>query len=100
MADDRHNVAMPSRFGAQNTKAIFRIVVRDALDQAGQHFVGGWLRLLLHGGDAIVMLDCCFNAAMALGGWVIANVSRPIWPLVVRPIRPKTAASDAPTLSR
>ena len=40
MADYGHNVTMSARFGAQNTEAVFGIVVGDALDEAGQHFLG------------------------------------------------------------
>ena len=34
------NVTMPARFGAQNAEAVLGIVVGDALDEAGQHFLG------------------------------------------------------------
>ena len=40
MADHGHQVTMPARFGAQNAEAILGIVVGDALDEAGQHFLG------------------------------------------------------------
>jgi hypothetical protein len=40
MADNRHDITMAARFGAQNAEAILGVVVGDALDQAGQHFLG------------------------------------------------------------
>ena len=40
MADNGHDIAMPARLGAQNAEAILGIVVRDALDEAGQNFLG------------------------------------------------------------
>ena len=40
MADDGHHIAMPARLGAQNAEAVLGIVVGDALDEAGQHFLG------------------------------------------------------------
>jgi hypothetical protein len=39
MADNGHNVTMSTRLGAQNAKAVLGIVVRDALDEAGQNFL-------------------------------------------------------------
>ena len=40
MADDGHNVTMPAGFSPQNTEPILGIVVSDAFDEAGQHFLG------------------------------------------------------------
>ena len=40
MADHGHDIAMPARLGAQNAEAVFGIVIGDALDEAGQHFLG------------------------------------------------------------
>ena len=40
MADHGHDITMPARLGAQNAEAILGIVVGDALDEAGQHFLG------------------------------------------------------------
>ena len=40
MADNGHDVTMPARLGAQNAEAVLGIVVRDALDEAGQNFLG------------------------------------------------------------
>ena len=48
MADHGHQIAMPARLGAQNAEAVLGIVVGDALDEAGQHFLGRWFRLRLH----------------------------------------------------
>jgi len=39
MADHGHNVTMPAHFGAQDAKAIFCVVVGDALDEAREHFL-------------------------------------------------------------
>ncbi len=38
--DHGHHIAVPTRLGAQNAEAILGIVVGDALDEAGQHFLG------------------------------------------------------------
>jgi hypothetical protein len=40
MANHGHDVTMPARPGAQNTKTILGVMKSDALDQAGQHFLG------------------------------------------------------------
>ena len=40
MADHGHDITMPSRFGPQNAEAVLGVVVGDALDEAGQHFLG------------------------------------------------------------
>jgi len=40
MADDGHDITMPTRLGPQNAEAVLGIVIRDPLDQAGQHFLG------------------------------------------------------------
>ena len=48
MADHGHHIAMPARLGAQNAEAVFGIVIGDALDETGQHFLGRCLRLRLH----------------------------------------------------
>jgi hypothetical protein len=42
MADYGHDVTMPARLGSQNAKAVLGVVVGDALDEAGQHFLGRW----------------------------------------------------------
>ena len=39
MANHGHHVAMPSRLGPQNAKAVLGIVVGDALDEPCQHFL-------------------------------------------------------------
>src|SRR4029077_5779668 len=43
MPNNRHDIAMPARLGAQHAKAILDIMVRDALDETGENF----LRLIL-----------------------------------------------------
>jgi hypothetical protein len=40
MADNRHDIMMAAHFGAQYAEAVLGIVVGDALDEAGQHFLG------------------------------------------------------------
>jgi hypothetical protein len=35
-----HNIPMPAHLGAQNAEAILGVVVRDALYEARQHFLG------------------------------------------------------------
>lgn len=39
MADHGHDIPMSSRLGAQDAKAIFNVVVGDALDEARQNFL-------------------------------------------------------------
>ena len=39
MADHGHDIPMPPRLGAQDAKAIFNVVVGDALDEARQNFL-------------------------------------------------------------
>jgi hypothetical protein len=36
----RHEIAMTACLGAQDAEAVLCIVERDALDEAGQHFLG------------------------------------------------------------
>ena len=40
MTDDGHDITMAARLGPQNAEAVLGIVISDALDQAGQHFLG------------------------------------------------------------
>ena len=40
VADHRHDITMPARLGSQNTEAVLGVVVGDALDEAGQCFLG------------------------------------------------------------
>ena len=40
MPNDGHDVPMAARLGAQNAEAVLGVVVGDALDEAGQHFLG------------------------------------------------------------
>jgi hypothetical protein len=40
MTDHSHEITMPARLGAQNAEAVLGVVVSDALDEAGQHFLG------------------------------------------------------------
>ena len=51
MADNRHDITMPARLGAQNAEAILGVVIGDALDEARQNFLGRcfWLRLHVDG---------------------------------------------------
>jgi hypothetical protein len=39
MANHGHDVTMPARPGAQNTKAVLGVVVGYSLDEARQHFL-------------------------------------------------------------
>jgi hypothetical protein len=48
VADHSHDVTMTARLGSQNAKAILDIMVRDALDEARQHFLGRRFRLRNH----------------------------------------------------
>jgi hypothetical protein len=40
MADHGHDVTMPARLGPQNAEAILGVMIGDALDEAGQYFLG------------------------------------------------------------
>ena len=40
MANNGHNIAMAARLGPQNAEAVLGIVISDALDEAGQNFLG------------------------------------------------------------
>jgi hypothetical protein len=40
MANHGHDITMAARFGAQNAEAVLGVMVGDALDEAGQHFLG------------------------------------------------------------
>ena len=40
MADHRHHLTMPARFCSQNAEPVLSVVVGDALEEAGQHFLG------------------------------------------------------------
>jgi hypothetical protein len=40
MAYHRHKIAVASCLGSQHTEAILGVVICDALDQAGQYFLG------------------------------------------------------------
>ena len=39
---------MAARLDAQNAEAVFAVMVGNALNEAGQHFLSRWLRLRLH----------------------------------------------------
>jgi hypothetical protein len=38
--DHGHNVTMPARLGSQDAEAVVSVVVGNALDETGQHFLG------------------------------------------------------------
>ena len=40
MADDGHQIAVAARFRPENAKAVLGVVEGDALDEAGEHFLG------------------------------------------------------------
>jgi DNA-binding FrmR family transcriptional regulator len=48
MANHGHDITMPARPSAQNTKTIVGVVVGYPLDEARQHLAVGWFRLDLH----------------------------------------------------
>jgi hypothetical protein len=48
MANHGHDVTMPARPGAQNTKTILGVVVGYSLDEAREHFLGRWFWLWTH----------------------------------------------------
>jgi hypothetical protein len=52
MPTRRDELAVAARLDPQNAETVLLNVVRDALDEARQHFLGGWFRLRLH-------VDCC-----------------------------------------
>src|ERR1700745_4401531 len=45
VADHRHDITMPARFGSQDTEPVLGVVVGDALDEAGHVFLGVLFRL-------------------------------------------------------
>ena len=40
MAHHSYDIAMTARFGSQNAEAVLDVVIGDALNQAGQDFLG------------------------------------------------------------
>ena len=40
VSDQRHQITMATRLGAQDAEAIFGVMIGDLLDEAGQHFLG------------------------------------------------------------
>jgi hypothetical protein len=50
MADQGDQLALATGLDAQDAKAILGVLVRDALDQSGEHLVIGWCGLVLHDG--------------------------------------------------
>ncbi len=48
MPDHRDEFAVAACLDPQNTVTVLLIVVRDALDEARQHFLGRWFRLRFH----------------------------------------------------
>ena len=48
VADDSDQVAMAACLDPQNAEATFGIVERDALDKAGEHFLGRGFLVVLH----------------------------------------------------
>src|SRR5438132_1871865 len=81
MANHGHDVTMPARPGAQNTKTILGVVVGYSLDEARQHFLGRWLWLWTHAdypGPASRPLKtpkmCCVGtSARATVGYLFAH---------------------------
>jgi hypothetical protein len=49
VTDNGHDITMPTRLGPQNAKAVFGIVVRDALDEPGKNLLRLILGLMFHG---------------------------------------------------
>ena len=62
MADNGDDITMPARLGPQHAKAILDIMVRDALDEARQHFLGRRFRPRNHADRWII----CTAAARAI----------------------------------
>ena len=55
MTDNGYDITMPARLGPQHAKAIFNIMVRDALDETGNNFLRlilGWVFHTLNSRDA------------------------------------------------
>jgi hypothetical protein len=61
MADDRDQLAVAACLDPQDAEAVLLIVVRDALDEARQYFLGRWFSLRFHADCRII----CFTAARA-----------------------------------
>src|SRR6266568_3174982 len=50
MADQGDQLAVATGLNPQDAKAVLGVLVSDALDQSGEHFVIGWCALVLHNG--------------------------------------------------
>ena len=44
MADDGHQITVAARLRPENTEAVLPVVERDPLNEAGENFLGQWLR--------------------------------------------------------
>jgi hypothetical protein len=49
VADNGHDITVPTRLGSKNAKAILGIMVRDALDETGKNLLRLILRRVFHG---------------------------------------------------
>ena len=65
--------------GQQNAEAVFAVIVGNALNEAGQHFLSRWLRLRLHVDGRITSVRARhgFGAiATCLDAYILSNTSR------------------------
>jgi len=80
MADNGHDITMPTRLGPQNAKAILGIMIRDALDETGKNFLRLILgRVFMVGATELPVARMPFCSSRRLGGnigWVtLARIS-------------------------
>ena len=66
---DCREVTMPARLGPQNTKAVIAVVERDALDEAGQHFLSCRFRLVLRRSAHDVPSSVAVNNSLMVANW-------------------------------
>ena len=48
VTDDGHQIAMAARLCSENAETVLGVMESDPLDEAGEHFLGRWLRIGLH----------------------------------------------------
>ena len=92
MADNGYDITMSTRLGAQNAKAILGIMVRDALDEAGNNLLRRFLRRGLHGdlgGETRSMSAIRWRRQLS------GNIGRTIWPRVSTPFQDNSSVLSA-----
>ena len=57
MTDDGHQIAVSARLRSENAKPVLGVVEGDALDEAGENFLGRWFNIRLHTDRRIIRLS-------------------------------------------